>query len=379
MSRIHITLVGGQPAPIYNGIMATQPDRVVYIYSEGSKSVLDKLRSVLQLEADERSLDPTDPLKIKQLAEQLAEKYKKDEVTVNITSGLKSWSYFFGIVFDKQPNAAVVYIDQNNVLWNYKTMTGSTDFTFDMHTAFLLYGNPIENNYKKYESYTEADYKAMKKVENIRGFNYNDFNSLLTVLDNKRHNVVRNQSRGKFELPTGSYVEWEKTTVEKDGFVRICLSKKNGEKAETCFESPNAVDIAFNSGWFEYKIATILAQWNKAKELCLNCRFPYKKGIDKNEVDIIVNTGSKILFVECKTQINNTTDIDKFRSVVKGYGGMGSKGLFITDTPMTDVAKEKCKEHNILSFSLQGSHLGMSTEQALFLLLDTELYNINAK
>lgn len=40
--KIHITLVGGQPAPVYNGIIATQPDKVVFIYSKDSRSVVDK-------------------------------------------------------------------------------------------------------------------------------------------------------------------------------------------------------------------------------------------------------------------------------------------------------------------------------------------------
>ena len=111
----------------------------------------------------------------------------------------------------------------------------------------------------------------------------------------------------------------------------------------------------------------------------MNCHFPYRSNLDKNETDIIVNTGPKILFVECKTQITHNTDIDKFRSVIKGYGGTGSKGLFVTDAKMTDMAKQKCNENGILTFSLQDEHLGMSNEQALILLLESELFNINAK
>lgn len=111
----------------------------------------------------------------------------------------------------------------------------------------------------------------------------------------------------------------------------------------------------------------------------MNCKFPYKKDVDKNETDIVINTGSKVLFVECKTQINNITDIDKFRSVIKNYGGMGSKGLFVTNAKMTDIAKAKCEEHGILSFSLQDSHLGLTEEKSLQLLLESELFNINTK
>ena len=110
----------------------------------------------------------------------------------------------------------------------------------------------------------------------------------------------------------------------------------------------------------------------------MNCRFPFNPNMDKNEVDILVNTGTKVLFVECKTQIKNTIDIDKFRSVIKKYGGMGSKGLFITDAVMTDFAVQKCNDNALLHFSLQQPS-SIPVEQALYMLLNSELYNINAR
>ena len=124
----------------------------------------------------------------------------------------------------------------------------------------------------------------------------------------------------------------------------------------------------------------MLSKWDKAKEICLNCRFSSKIDLDKNEVDIIINTGKKILFVECKTQINSSTDIDKFRSVVKGYGGMGSKGLFVTDAKMSDFNREKCEERKILPFSIEtAKQWALAPEKALALFLDTDLFNINTK
>lgn len=380
--KVHITLVGGQPAPVYHGIVATQPDKVVFIYSESSRDVVEKVRSEIHIAEDEQKpLDTTDPHLIMERAKALAEKYKEDEVTLNISSGLKSWSHLFGRVFDSMPNASVVYMDQNNVLWNYRTMEHKSDFEFDMDVLFRLYGNRLEN-YKRLTDYTEEDLKALDKIKNIRLFNVFDFNKLTATLNDKQQNILRNQNSGKFDLMANgsqSYVEWEKTTKDSIGFVRIFLAKKNGKSQEVTFESENAVDLAFNSGWFEFEVATLLSKWAKAKSVYLNCHFPFRPNVDKNEVDIIVNTGTKILFVECKTQITHTTDIDKFRSVVKGYGGTGSKGLFVTDARMSDVARKKCEEHGLLSFSLQDDHLGMSHEKALALLLDSELFNINTK
>ena len=45
---------------------------------------------------------------------------------------------------------------------------------------------------------------------------------------------------------------------------------------------------------------------------------------------------------------------------------------------MTDVAKKKCEEYGIMTFSLQESHF-LETKKALFLTIDNELFNINTK
>lgn len=383
MAKIHITLVGGQPAPVYHGIVATKPDKVVFIYSDESRGVVDVLRKEIDIPVDEQEpLEPTDPVKILRRAEALAKKYAEDEVTVNISSGLKSWSHLFGITFGKLPNAAIVYMDQNNVLWNYRTMQSLSDFEFDMHTLFRLYGNSLENNYRKLSDYTEEDDRTVEKIEKIRLFNVDSFNALVALLDRKKGNRLKHSSKGRFQLgDERNFVEWSRKGNEQS-HDRVVLSLYHLSKGQRKWElvSPHAINLVFNSGWFEYKVAKLLSKWDKTKEVCLNCRFPFKSGIDKNETDIIVNTGTKLLFVECKTQIAKPNDIDKFRSVVKTYGGMGSKGLFVTDAKMSDVARAKCMENSILSFSFaDAENWNLQPEKALALLLDNELFNINTK
>jgi hypothetical protein len=154
MSKIHITLVGGQPAPVYNGIKAINPDKVVFVHSTDSLKALKALVNEIDVPYEAVQLSPTEAVEIQRIVEKMAAQYAEDEVTVNISSGPKSWSHLFGSMFQSKENATVVYMDQNNVLWNYRTMQGLQDFEFDMHTHFRLYGNSIENNYKKFSDYT---------------------------------------------------------------------------------------------------------------------------------------------------------------------------------------------------------------------------------
>ena len=53
MSTVHITLVGGQPAPVYNGIKATSPDKVIYIYSSDSRSIVDNIKSAVDIPCED--------------------------------------------------------------------------------------------------------------------------------------------------------------------------------------------------------------------------------------------------------------------------------------------------------------------------------------
>lgn len=354
--KVHITLVGGQPAPIYNGIIATAPDKVVFVYSKSSLSVVKKIENEINISIDwQPPLDETDPSEISKRALLLYEQYKNDEVTLNISSGLKSWSHLFGRVFDNAPNASVVYMDQNNVLWNYKTMTSERNFSFDMKTLFRLYGNDLKA-YKSIDDYTAEDKKAICEIEELRGYNNYDFNLLTVLLKDDEKKIFNNQMSGHFDLSlrgSKSEIDWKKPSNGDNGCVKIKLYKKlESHCIKRTLLSPHIVSLVFNSGWFEYKVANIVSKWAQAKEVYMNCVFPSKFGAPKNEVDIILNTGNRIIFFECKVKIKKPTDIDKFRSVVRNYGGMGSKGIFVVMEKISGPMKEKFWDNNIIPFSM---------------------------
>lgn len=377
MTKTHIALVGGQTAPVYSGIIDRKPDMVIFICSNESREQAERIKAEISIPSEVNIIDPVNLDVIFSEVQKMAKELAENEVSINISSGTKPWSLYFYEIFSKHPNCIIFYIDQNNNVGDLKNRKSHT-VDFDMDAHFRLYGNSMEGNYKKFSDYTDKDRQIVPEIEEIRSFNFADFKSLTTVLNSDFSTQLRDNNSGLFSLPSNSFLEWGKPISGKDGYVKICLFNKQGKKIERVWKSSNVIDLVFNSGWFEFKVADILSHWDKSKEIRLNCRFPFRKGFDKNEADIIINAGNKILFVECKTQITQTTDIDKFRSVVKGYGGMGSKALFVTDAKISDVAKQKCEEHNILTFSLQDKYL-LSIDKTLFLLLDSEIYNINSK
>jgi hypothetical protein len=366
MSKIYISLVGGQTAPVYYGIIDSLPDQVILIHSEQSEGEALRIKNEIKIAVELCKLNPVNLQKIFPAVEKLAARFRESEfITINISSGLKPWSLAFFSVFGQMKNVVIEYIDQNNKVWNF-TDRKNHSVNFDMDAQFRLYGNPLKN-YECFSDYTDADRSVTEKIKEMRKFNPKDFNDLTMQMAKKPKETSQT-------LLSGSHLTW--FTKEKE--FEFVLKKKETIK-QVVLKSPHARKLLFNAGWFEYEIALILSRWEHAKEIRLNCIFPAKNKSAKNEIDIIVDTGAKLLFVECKTQIKNITDIDKFHSAVKNYGGLGSKALFITDALMDETAKEKCQDSNILTFSLQNKMLGAAPEKMLFMLLNSELFNINTK
>jgi len=256
MSNVNISLVGGQSAPVYNVIEVTRPDVVVFIYSDAKDSLqsLELIRSGMSstlpgiTEEKQEPLDATDPIRIEKRAKKLIKQFNGCQITLNISSGLKSWTHIFGIVFQPLPNARVLYMDQNNILWDYKKKKGSFDFNFNMFTQFRLYGNPIEGNYKDFESYSPKDSQVCHELRTLRRKNPKELRNLLATLTKEQQSDLKTKSNSTFYSDKGSIVVWRKPDDGSNQSVSVRLLDKYGQLLpEVILSSPHAVDLAFNS------------------------------------------------------------------------------------------------------------------------------------
>ena len=366
MSKIHITLVGGQAIPVYQGIMASNPEKIIFIHTSQSQEVVSRLKMIVKDKITEFiRLSPTDPQKIRQCAQDLASKYAQDEVSLNITGGPKSWTYLFGIIFEKQERCTIFYIDQNNDLWDYTDISQKkTDFP-DMKTLFILQGTKPPTQYTDFKNYSSQDQKVVNNILELRKINEDIFFALIAKA--KKYTNVNEVCVRDCTL------RWNKE--EKQFEIKL---KRGKDVIQKTLKSKHVRNLLLSAGWFEYQVATILARWEHTKTIWTNCVFPSEQTQAKNEIDIIVDTGIKLLFVECKTQIFDNTDIDKFKSATENYGGKGCKTLFVTEALMKDTAKEKCKDNHIPTFSFRNYPKDTVAEHELFKLLNKELFNLNA-
>lgn len=379
----HITLVGGQTYPIYLGIKALNPDKIIFVHSDKTENEAKRIANeFINKESENICLDATDFNTINLAVEYLLRKVKnestdEDTFTIDVSSGTKAWTIAF---LEKckfiLPQLEIIYVSQKNIVYNYtKSKVHDVDSTIDLDLIFRLNGTKIPN-YVKYSDYTQEDENVVKKIENLRKRAFDSFNSVTIIKDNVRKHELAHRNSGTWEGKDYK-VEWDKV----NSTISYELTTNKGDIVTGTLSSPHVIQLFFNTGWFEFKIANLLNKWSRIKEIRTNVVFPTAKGSDSNEVDVLVNAKEKILFVECKTQVQNPTDVDKFRTVAKNFGGLASMALFITDASMKPVALEKCKKYGIMSFSLElaKDNKQRSIEDQLFEMLEKKINETNTK
>lgn len=373
MSHIHIALVGNETYPVYSVIQFLNPDKVYLICSDGPNGSIKEAKTVsekVSLPKQQVTIFPVAPADFDIIYKRIDELKilfdANDYLTINITGGTKFWAIALYKAFASRPDTQFYLFNQNNTLWNLETNKSVPIAGLGLDTIISLYGND-STTFRNFNDYTLDDEKSLEQIENARSFNFKAFNNLAATLSKENADALKNKHSDIFTDEKGNTIMWMKPDK-----VVITFKNSAGDLLNAQLCSPNAVSLVFNSGWFEYKVAKLLSGWSRAKEMRLNCIFPLKAGFPKNEVDIIINTDVKPVFVECKTNVHSATDIDKFATVVSNYGGAACKAVFITDQPMKDLPATKCKESDIAAFALENTSV-----EDLYRFLDSILLESN--
>lgn len=372
--HIQIALVGGQPTPVYQGIIHLKPDQIVLICSSTSHEVADGIKSQLPSYADKDVLIyEISDLSIEEMTHQIEQIEsllpKGITLSLNVSSGMKLWSIFFTNIFKrKRRSCHTFFIGQNGTFFDLKEKTSGEKVNFDMEAQFKILGHTMDS-YTPFADYTPEDFAVMDQCMawGLSESMHEPFFKLSQFfVDNYKKIHKNNDYTNPFYsfIPNTNYkLDWNPSTHT------FTLTHEDEVQELT---SPHAANIVLNTGWFELYVAKFISMIYPTDQIRLNCVFKNKRHNVKNEVDIIVNTGNKLIFVECKTQVYKAIDVDKFRSVVHNYGGLGSKHLFVTCWKMQPEAKEKCKDHGITTFYFQNGeyHNDQDKAKALAAVLD---------
>ena len=384
MEKLHIALVGAQTMPIYIGILESDADKFILIHSTQTKSNAEIIARYINRDNTVLfELPAWDFPKMKDRIDGLLAEYKDWSIEANISGGSKPWGFMFSMLAFEYSNMSLFFVDQSCMIHNISDLTSRMAKPLDGGIRQILEFNQIlESNqassvtHVDLTSYGEKDVSILTEIKRCRKKYPKIFNNLTIpkrgiqkrYQNNKLDTIVDDQSQ--------SEISWDIRGPEQK--VKLTFINRLVNTDVVTFQSPHAFDMVVSSGWFEYEIAKCLELWTEAKDIWLNSVFPYRNNTPKNEIDIIVNVGYKLLFVECKTKIFDYTDIDKFRSAVKNYGGLSSKAIFISLESMDAKTIEKCETNGIDYFSLDGKP-AVEMKKALFAKLNTIMGVSNTK
>ena len=360
-----IALVGGQLLPILIGIKEFVPDEIHLILSNETVDKIAGLTALLNTrQINKYNCDPFDFLSIKTTCEQIIAKLNSsDEVAFNLTGGTKIMVLALQAIIHEK-NLQGFYINQDDTfleLPSYEKKKINSEILID---EFLALSSHTISSYKKIQDFDKDDFNT---AHNIELFSSN--NSYKTITTFFRNKYSANKKiiplEGKDTINNTCEIFWTHNTIK---------ASQNGSPLME-FKSKNVNNLFFNAGWWELLVAEKVSKWNEVREILLQCELPFKtdKNVTKNEIDILVNLGRKLLFIECKSGSVKQEDINKMKVIKDTYGGIIAKSLLVCRYMPPPSIIEKCKELNIeLFYCYMGKHKINSIDKLLNLLNKVE-------
>lgn len=369
--KIYIATVGGQELPVVQGILEFEPDFVYLICSEQSETNANSIAEKLRLTEGWLSIvlhNPNDYFEILTTLRLNFMSIVANQMVVNIAGGTKIMTLALFSYFSSSPhNAFVFHIDQNGQIHNLlKPEVRKLEKTMSICDYLEFSGQRVKSMIPA----SDIDDDLLDLASRAKNLYHKGgwvFGELMSFY---RKNEREFQHGESFRLETKNskaFLSWTK----EEGLLQIeLLNSRTGRFESYEFEGAASLEIVLNTKWFELEVYKLIRQWKRVREIGWSLVVPYQAGYDKNEFDLVVNVGTKLVFVECKTKVAEMKDLDKFGSVSKRYGGIGAKTLLVCWNYPEPRVIEKCRDNSINWFSLFDQNRNRRELQAFFQMLD---------
>ncbi|MFV0179768.1 DUF1887 family CARF protein [Empedobacter falsenii] len=341
-----ITFIGGQVLPVFIGINEFNPDKIYCIASEESKDKISLLKPIFGDKVFiEKECNPFDFLAIKDMLSKLVDQIQPtDEIQFNLTGGTKVMVLAAQAIMQEK-NIKGFYINLDNTYLKLPSYEISKIYSEISTNHFLQITGHKLGNHNTLTDFSKEDFfttSAIEKFSKKYNWMYLKINEELRRKFKDKYNRLNIPETGIMKIENQIILEWSgnKIFVISNGHNLLKI------------ESPNARSLFFNAGWWELNVAKVISEWPKVKELLIQCELPFKSDetTTKNEIDILVNIGGKLIFVECKSGFVKQEDINKMSIIKDTYGGVISKSLLVCRFKPSRTIEEKCKELNIEIF-----------------------------
>lgn len=353
-----IALVGGQLLPIYVGIKEFSPDKIHFIVSKESVESLKNLKPMIAgMSQSEHKCNAFDFYEIKLICERIIQKLNHDDsIVFNLTGGTKIMVLACQAVIHEK-GLDGFYINQDDsflVLPSYEKKRIS--YELSVKEFFDISGHSTYN-YKTLDDFSIEDIKTAEKIKSFADSDAR-YKSIIGAFRKKYF------EKG-YSLPVkGSELIYKNLKITWD---QTSINIESNNKSILNLNSKLANELFFKAVWWELIVAKGILNGTSYKELFLTFELNFKsdKSVKKNEIDILINTGKKLIFIECKSGLVKQEDINKMRIVKQTYGGVIAKSILVCrELPKVSIV-EKCKELEIELFYLQALNVKVNSIEKL--------------
>lgn len=341
MKKSQIALLGGQIIPVYWGIKERAPDNVHLIYTEELKEKHKILETHFNSTRFTYHLvNPYDFDEISLKIESLVFENESENWELNLTGGTKVMTLAAHNVF-KDLGLESFYLDQKNQFFFFKQrIFQSIKGDIKINTFLSLSGH---------SKIKTTSFSSIDKIEFDLAFKMLDLmkDTGFRRLFSKIASTVQDYSKPySINLNNAGKVEWKNNILKitTPNISEVIINKK-------------ALQICFSGLWWELIIAKTAHNWKDKKEMLLSVEMlaNIDHRIAKNEIDIILNTGKTMIFIECKSGNVRQEDVNKMRAVKRLYGGISSKSILVCFKLPRKAILEKCNDLGIEIFAIQKS------------------------
>ncbi|QHI38661.1 hypothetical protein IMCC3317_40550 [Kordia antarctica] len=334
-----IVLLGGQLLPVYIGVLERKPQVVHILYTK--ETVRLRTRLVKQfngIQIFDYQINPYDYDSIQETVTNIICNNEGATFELNLTSGTKLMALASQQVINTL-DCFSFYIDQKQNMIDLSNGTKTKINSLISTRTFLSLSN--------HNTFTSTTLKSFNKEELALA------NSIFVLRKNKSgiaklfklFRTLKADSESKsFSYSNSKYkISWRNNILSVKA-PRFSLNAKG----------KNAFKILTTGLWWELIISIVVNDWKSAKEILMSVAIKSNKGgnIDKNEIDILINTGQNVFFIECKSGIILQSDINKIKTVGRFYGGISSKSILVSFYKPQNYIIEKCLDLGIELFYL---------------------------
>jgi hypothetical protein len=371
MSRtILISLIGNEPTGNFRAYKEFAPNILIHVFSsethETSRRILslvDKVKThVIEIEIEgDDYLNTLEKLKCIPFNFQ-----QEDCININVTGGTKMMSLAavdFGKSLEQKSIVSYMYTDikKQQVNWFYENKNETFCDDLELEEYIALAGQKLKSK----ELFVDLESKfsiALSKLKHVlkNHLKRKMFQDLLTYfikevsIRSEQPNYKQKRIKSYF-LECIPRIQNKGYKIEWDDNI-LCIYFKDDLFLEFELSDNDLEWFLFYAGWFELLTAEKLAKKYPDDKIYMNVKFPLleKIELDKNEVDILILQNGKIIFVECKSGVVTSKDINNMKVRQETYGGIGAKNILVTRFDLFEgkldsnkLVVEKCKDLKI--------------------------------